>query len=218
METRRADLIAQELEGRILHGDFRHGDRLDEVRLAEEFGVSRTPVREAFQRLALSGLIEQLPRRGVFVREPGPVELLEMFEVMAEIEAVCARLAATRISDAALEELSEANTRCSQAVADADTDRYYAENETFHTILYRESGNSFLASEAQRLHKRLRPFRRIQLQFRGRMTQSMAEHDAIVAALAKGDGEAAAREVRDHVAVQGEKFHQLVASLRAADE
>lgn len=109
MDVRRADLIADELEEMILTGSFEDGDRLDEIRLAEKFGVSRTPVREAFQRLVASGLAIQIPRRGVFVALPGPVELVEMFETMAEIEAVCARLAAMRISDTALDELSTIN-------------------------------------------------------------------------------------------------------------
>ena len=105
MEKRRADTIADELEELIFDGTFPDGERLDEVRLAEHFGVSRTPLREALQRLARSGLVELIPRRGAFVRQPGPVELLEMFEVMAEVEAVCGRLAARRISDEAFAEL-----------------------------------------------------------------------------------------------------------------
>ena len=109
MEKKRADIIADELEGLIFDGTFPDGERLDEVQLAKRFSVSRTPVREALQRLSLSGLVEQIPRRGVFVRQPGPVELIEMFEVMAELEAICARLAATRISEKALQELHETN-------------------------------------------------------------------------------------------------------------
>lgn len=202
----------------IFDGTFADGERLDEVQLAEKFAVSRTPVREAIQRLALSGLAEQIPRRGVFVRQPGPVELIEMFEVMAELEAVCARLAATRISDAALAELHATNERCNAAVSAQDADGYYHENEKFHAILYRQSGNSFLEQECSRLHKRLQPFRRMQLRLRGRLKQSMGEHEAIVAALEEGDGEKAASAIRSHVAVQGEKFHHLMASLKHAAE
>ena len=218
MEQRRADNIAEALEELIFDGTFSDGDRLDEVRLAEKFGVSRTPLREAFQRLALSGLVELIPRRGAFVRQPGPVDLLEMFEVMAELEAVCGRLAAMRITDAALGDLRKANAKCKRAIDAGDTDSYYAENETFHRIIYHQSGNSFLAREAAKLHKRLKPFRRQQLKFRGRMAQSMSEHEAIVAALEDGDAETASNALRVHVAVQGEKFHNLMASLRNAAE
>ena len=218
MERTRADKIADQLEGLIFDGTFSAGERLDEVQLAKRFSVSRTPIREAFQRLAQSGLVQQVPRRGVFVRQPGPVELIEMFEVMAELEAVCARLAATRISDDALRDLHDTNARCNAAVAAQDADRYYRENERFHAIIYRQSGNSFLEQECLRLHRRLQPFRRVQLRLRGRLKQSMSEHEAIVATLENADGEAAAAAIRNHVAVQGEKFHHLVASLKPAAE
>ena len=122
MERKRSDIIADELESLILDGSFSDGARLDESQLAERFKVSRTPLREAFQRLALSGLAEQIPRRGVFVRQPGPVELIEMFEVMAALEALCGELAAARITDAALDELRAANLRCQQAVEARDTE------------------------------------------------------------------------------------------------
>lgn len=218
MERKRSDRIADDIEGLIVDGTFADGDRLDEVQLASRFSVSRTPVREALLRLAQSGLVEQIPRRGVFVRQPGPVELIEMFEVMAELEAVCAKLAASRISDAALAELKETNRRCKLVVEQQDTDGYYRENERFHAILYRQSGNSFLEQECLRLQRRLQPFRRLQLRVRGRLKQSMSEHEAIVAAIEEGDGEKAARMICAHVSVQGEKFHYLMAQWKPAAE
>jgi len=218
MEQKRSDIIADQLEELIFDGTFVDGQRLDEVQLSERFTVSRTPVREALLRLAQSGLVEQFPRRGVFVRQPGPIELMEMFEVMAELEATCARFAASRISDAAIAELNETNERCNSAVGENDADGYYRENEKFHAILYKESGNSFLEQECLRLQRRLQPFRRTQLRLRGRLKQSMREHEKIVSALIDGDGQDAAEAIRDHVAVQGEKFHHLMASLKIAAE
>lgn len=218
MEHRRADTIAEDLEERIFDGTLADGDRLDEVRLAEHFGVSRTPLREAFQRLALSGLVELIPRRGAFVRQPGPVALMEMFEVMAELESLCGRLAARRISEAALKDLREANTRCQAAVDANDADGYYHHNERFHRIIYRQSGNGFLEHETAKLFRRLKPFRRQQLRLRGRLAQSMAEHEAIVAALERGAGDEAGQALLAHVAIQGEKFHALMASLKSAAE
>ena len=218
MDMRRADQIAEAIEGLIFSGAFADGDRLDEIRLADRFGVSRTPIREAFARLALSGLVEAIPRRGVFVRQPGPVELMDMFEVLAEFEGICGRLAATRITDAALAQLNAANVACRATVQANDTDGYYRENERFHHIIYRHAGNAFLESETARLHRRLKPFRRVQLQVRGRLAQSMAEHEAIVQALTDADPDRAAALLRDHVAVQGEKFHHLMASLKPAAE
>ena len=218
MEKRRADIIADALEERIFNGTYADGDRLDEVRLSEHFGVSRTPLREALQRLARSQLVELVPRRGAFVRQPGPVELMEMFEVMAEVEAVCGRLAAKRISDTALADLHDANHKCQIAVDAQEPDLYYAENERFHKIIYREAGNGFLETETCNLHRRLQPYRRQQLRLRGRMAQSLAEHKAIVTALEQGDSEAAANALRGHVAIQGEKVHSLMATLKNAAE
>ncbi|MCV2869605.1 GntR family transcriptional regulator [Defluviimonas sp. WL0002] len=216
MDQKLADTILNELEELILDGTFENGERLDEVTLAKRFGVSRTPVREALQKLVLAGLVEQQPRRGAFVRQPGPVELIEMFEVMAELEASCARFAASRISDEALDELRAANQRCQAAVEANDADRYYEENEVFHKIIYRQSGNGLLEQEALRLHRRLKPFRRVQLRLRGRMRQSMAEHLEIVEALTRADANAAAEALRAHVAVQGEKFHHLAATFKTS--
>lgn len=214
MEIRRADQIASTLEQLVFAGEFEDGERLDELKLAEQFHVSRTPIREALQVLVSSGMAEQIPRRGVFIRQPGPVELMEMFETMAEIEASCVRLAAKRMRDADLRALAEANNRCQEAVNSADHDSYYAENEAFHQIIYRGAANSFLEKQALRLQNRLKAYRRVQLKFRGRMVQSMSEHSQILNALENGDAEQAATVLRSHVAVQGEKFHQLVASLK----
>ena len=211
-------MIAAEIEELIVSGDFPQDKRLDEHALAERFGVSRTPIREALQKLTQTGLVRHIPRRGVFVHQPGPVELLEMFEVMAELEAAAGRLAALRISDAALARLRGANAACLGAVDNGDTEEYYVQNEQFHQMIYAQSGNSFLEGEALRLHRRLKPYRRVQLRLRGRMRQSMSEHEAILAALESGQPEAAAAALRGHVAVQGEKFHHLMASLKHAAE
>lgn len=216
MDVRRADTILEDLEQMIVTGDFADGERLDEITLAERFGVSRTPIREALQKLAASGLVEQRPRRGVFVRQPGPVDLVEMFEAMAELEAACGRLAALRITDEDLDELREANERCTETFEAGDADGYYRHNERFHYLIYRASENSYLEDQALRLHKRLKPFRRMQLHLRGRLAQSMGEHDAILNALSQGNGDMVASLIRDHITVQGEKFHRLVSSLKSA--
>ncbi len=213
MDIRLADQIANTLEKLVFAGDFQDGERLDEVKLAEQFHVSRTPIREALQVLVTSGMAEQIPRRGVFIRQPGPVELMEMFETMAELESACGRLAATRMSDQDLAALGAANDRCQKAIEAADHDQYYLENESFHQIIYRGAANSFLEKQALQLQNRLKAYRRIQLRFRGRLTQSMSEHSQILSALQDGDAQRAGDILRSHVAVQGEKFHQLVASL-----
>ena len=210
MKLPRAENIAAALEESILRGDYRDGEKLDELRLAREFNVSRTPIREAFQKLASTGLIDQIPNRGVYVTQPGPVELVELFELMGELEFSCARLTTLRISNSAIDELLLANKACRNAVKKSDPNDYYDHNETFHLTIYKHSGNRALEQETLRLHQRLKPYRRLQLQARGRLEQSMSEHEAIVAAIQAGESLKAAELMRDHVAVQGEKFNNLL--------
>jgi len=213
MNEKIADQVREGLEEMITTGKFSDGERLDEVRLAEKFGVSRTPLREALQSLAASGLLELLPRRGAFVRHPGLIELVEMFEVMAEFEAMCGRGAVRHITDEQLVIIHNTITACETAVECGDRDQYYRENELFHHTLYESCGNSFLMEQAKNLHKRLKPYRRMQLQVRGRMPQSMSEHRSVVEALEKGDADAVANILRTHVSIQGEKFNDYMASF-----
>jgi DNA-binding GntR family transcriptional regulator len=213
MNERTADHIRETLEQAILTGEFDDGVRLDEIKLCTRFGVSRTPVREALVQLAASGLVKAIPRRGAFVRMPGFVEVVEMFEVMGELEGMCGRLAAKRISDQQLKAFATACEKCEKAEAAGDTDRYYRDNETFHQILYEASGNEYLRSQAVQLQKRLQPFRRLQLQVRGRTRQSLDEHRKILKAVETGDQSAAEKLLRDHVTVQGEKFFDLMRGL-----
>jgi len=214
MGTRIADTIRERIEQMIVTGEFADGERLDEVKLAEQFGVSRTPLREAFQSLAASGLVKLEARRGAFIRHPDFVELVEMFEVMAELEAMCGFRAARHVTTAQMHAIARTIEACEAAIAKGDFDEYYRENETFHHLLYEASGNRFLASEAARLHRRLKPYRRLQLRANGRMPQSMREHRAIYSALERNDSKAAAAALRIHVAIQGERFNDLMASYR----
>lgn len=211
------DLIFEQLEEQIATGVLKSGERLEEAALAEQFGVSRTPVREAFARLDSAGLIEKRPgQRGYFASNPSFTVLIEMFEVMAELEGLCARLAARRMSERALAQLQEANEACKNAIATSNADVYYQRNVEFHEIIYDGCGNSFLAQETRDIRRRLRSYRRLQLRVRGRMNQSHQEHDAIIQAIIEGDGDKAAQLSRDHVAIQGERFADLVAHLETS--
>jgi DNA-binding GntR family transcriptional regulator len=206
--------LKDEIENDIISGKFRPGDRLDESSLAERFGVSRTPIREALHLLAASGLVDMRPHRGATVAEASPDRMLEMFEVMGELEAMSGRIAARRMTGADLKRIEAAHAAGARAEKEGDCDRYYYNNEHFHFCIYEASHNGFLAEQAKVLHRRLQPYRRLQLRIRNRLATSHREHGEIVEALAKGDGERAADLLRRHVVVQGERFADLVASLR----
>jgi DNA-binding GntR family transcriptional regulator len=211
-----SEQLRDAIEERIVVGQYPPGSRLDEVEMATAFGVSRTPIREALIQLASAGIVESRPRRGSVVPRVSPERLQEMFDVMAEMEAFCALLAAGRASQADRAALLAAHQACAAAVKARDPDAYYRLNEQFHLALYAACGNRFLEEQASALHRRLRPYRRLQLRVPGRMKASFAEHAAVADAIGRGDGQAAAAEVRAHVKVQGERFSRLVAAVRAS--
>ncbi|RUR54622.1 GntR family transcriptional regulator [Vreelandella populi] len=209
-----AQKLRDSLEDDIINGRRVPGERLDPEELGRAFNVSRTPVREAFQQLVASGLVTVSPKKGTFVAKVGIDQLIEMFEVMAELEGMCGRLAARRISEQELAELRAAHERCEAAALAGDTDEYYYENEAFHDCIYAASHNTFLASEARQLKQRLKPYRRLQLQVRQRMHNSLNEHQAIVDAITQGDAALAQQALCDHVLIQGERFSDFVSSVR----
>lgn len=214
MKRSNTQRLRDALEDDIINGRRAPGDRLDPEALCREFEVSRTPVREAIQQLVASGLVTVSPKKGTFVARVGLDQLIEMFEVMAELEGMCGRLAARRITEDELTALREALERCEAAAGAGDTDEYYYENEGFHDCIYAASHNTFLAEEARQLKQRLKPYRRLQLQVRQRMVGSLHEHREIVAAIEKGEASTAEQALREHVLIQGERFSDFVASVR----
>ncbi|WP_447555031.1 GntR family transcriptional regulator [Vreelandella sp. EE22] len=202
------------LEDAIVAGRFLPGERLDPDALALEYECSRTPIREAIQQLAMSGMVQVVAKRGTFVTQLGVSELVERFEVMAELEGLSGRLAARRITEHEHASLIQALDACRTKAEQGDANGYYYENSVFHHCIYEASHNQFLAQEAARLHALLQPYRRMQLQVRMRVENSLAEHEAIVAAIEAGDSARAQQLLREHVMIQGERFNDLVASIR----
>lgn len=205
--------LREKIEDEIATGRIMPGAKLDETDLAARFRVSRTPIREALIQLASTGFVEMRPRRGAVVPELAPRRLVEMFELMAELEAMCGRLAARRMSDSDHRPLVHAQEACEALSQKHDPDGYYHQNEAFHHVIYEGSHNSFLAEQASALHRRLGPYRRLQLRVRDRIATSCAQHRQIVAAILQGDGEKAAELLREHVLIGAGKFTDLMASL-----
>jgi DNA-binding GntR family transcriptional regulator len=209
----RSESLRETIEEMIAVGTLAPGQHLDETELAAKFGVSRTPIRETLIQLASMGLVVIRPRRGAVVAELGPTQLVEMFEVMSELEAICARLAARRMTPAEQEALLAAHAACKDASVAKDPDDYYYKNEVFHYAIYAGSHNHFLIEQARSLSRRLRPYRRLQLRVRDRLGTSFQEHDAVVQAIITGDGDLAAQQAREHVMIQGQRFADLMVSL-----
>ncbi|MEJ8473234.1 GntR family transcriptional regulator [Roseibium algae] len=213
--TRRAQALREALENDIVTGFYPAGSRLDEVTLAKRFEVSRTPIREALIELSVAGLVDIKPRRGTFVRDVGIARLVEMFEVMADLEAMCGRLAARRITSDEVKALKAAHEACCNAQQGGDPDAYYHANQIFHDTIYKASHNGFLAEQAKHLQTQLKVYRRLQLRVPNRVSMSLTEHGNIVEAITSGDAVAAAEHLRQHVLIQGERFNDFVASVSA---
>ncbi|WP_202396080.1 GntR family transcriptional regulator [Stappia sediminis] len=213
---RTAQTLREALEDDIAVGRYPPGSRLDEVTLATRFAVSRTPIREALIELSVAGLVEIRPRRGAFVRDIGISRLVEMFQVMAELEAMCVRLACRRMTAEEQAVLVAAHEACILAADQQTPDDYFHANERFHEAIYAASHNGFLAEQARALQNRLKAYRRLQLRVRNRVKGSLAEHQAIVDAVLEGDAEKAENVLRSHILIQGERFNDFVASLDGA--
>jgi DNA-binding GntR family transcriptional regulator len=204
-----SDRLADEIAQAVLSGEFEPGRRLDEHMLAERFGVSRTPVREALRQLASTGLIDLRPRRGAVVAHTTSDQLETLFVAMAEIEATCARLAAMSMTTIERRRLQAFHAGMADSVKRGDRDAFAAANLTFHTLIYRGAHNETLAEFATSLRRRLAPFRRAQFRTKGRLPRSHAEHAAIMKAIIGGDAAAAHTAMVDHMSLVEEAYDQL---------
>ncbi|WP_319772385.1 GntR family transcriptional regulator [Breoghania sp.] len=196
--TRTEDIRLQ-LADEIVKGDLVPGTQLDEMGLAARFGVSRTPIREALRQLEASGLVEQKPHYGAFVSKLSPERLDEMFIVMAELEALCAGLAAINMSADERRELEIMLEDLAGVMRQGDPQRYHELNEAFHNAIYAGSHNAYLAELTLATRLRLAPFRRAQFRTLGRLAKSQAEHRTIVETIARGDQRGAADLMRAHI-------------------
>jgi DNA-binding GntR family transcriptional regulator len=183
----------------IVTGDLQPGEKLDEVALAERFDVSRTPVREALRQLSAMRLVERRPNRGAIVAMVTPQHLISMFEGMAELEGICARLAAERMTTKERRLLVKEHKASAKLVGLGAGEDYARYNTEFHSRLYTGAHSSHILEMTVETRSRLAPFRRAQFRVAGRLTKSWDEHDAIVSAIMREDRDAAAAAAKAHV-------------------
>jgi len=209
-----AERIRASLAEAIVRGEIGPGVALDEATIAEKFDVSRTPVREAIRQLEAIGFAEARPHRGAVVPHFTPEKLNDMFAVMAEMEALCAHYAADHITAPERTELSRRHEACAEAARRGDVEGYYADNIAFHDAIYRASHNDYLVEVTLTVRNRLAPFRKLQFEGIGRLAHSLAEHDAIVQAICRGDGEGAATLMRRHMQLVRTSVGEVSPTLR----
>lgn len=200
----RSEVIVRGLEEDILRGIRQPGDRLDERQIALAFEVSRTPVREAIQRLAASGLAEVRGRSGAIVARLSAIEVLDGFTVVAELEALAAAQAARRRSSTHVKDLRQAHETCADAARSDNAVDFYDANLEFHGLISAASQNRVLQEQLHSVTLKTSPYRRYITYQPGRMAESITEHEAILDAIEHGDAAAAARTMRGHVTVLGE--------------
>ncbi len=194
-----AEQLAAGLAEQIVAGARPPGAALEEVQLAAEFGVSRTPVREALRQLGATGLVENRPRRGAVVARPDATRLHGMFRVMGELEALAATLCAAAMPVRDRRALDALHLQMAEMVRGSQLAAYRAANVEFHRRLYAGAGNGYLAELAGSTRQRLAPFRASQLEAPERLQESHGEHGDIITAIARGDGAAAAAAARRHL-------------------
>nr|WP_244598732.1 GntR family transcriptional regulator [Rhizobium tubonense] len=185
----------------IVTGEMQPGERLDELSLAVRFEVSRTPVREALRQLCTMGLVGREPNRSAVVTNVTGKYLSSMFEAMAELEGICARLCAERMTIEERRALENGHRASMKLVHSGDEENYAAYNMEFHTRLYRGAHNDHICDLVTQTRARLAPFRRAQFRLPGRLAKSYDEHAGIVTAIMRADGEGAGRAAYAHVAI-----------------
>lgn len=187
------------LADEITSGILQVGQLLDEQKVAERFGTSRTPARKAIHDLAIAGLVEMRPRRRAVVASVTPDQVVNMFEMTAELEAVCVRLATYRMTPIERGRLQQLHGDAVHIVESEDFESYDLYNLAFHEIIYEATRNDYMARHAMELRIRLAPFRRTQLRNHGRLRRSRDEHEGMMNAINRGDGEEAAVLMRAHM-------------------
>lgn len=205
----RTERIREELADEIARGRLMPGAQLDETSLAERFGVSRTPIREAIRQLEAFGFADARPRRGAVVATITDERLDEMFLVMAEMEGLCSRIAAQAMTPKDHEGLLEIHEAARQAAEVHDVDLYYEFNTKFHACIYTGTHNSFLEELTLHVRKRVAPYRRAQFRVTGRLDLSYKEHDAVVQAILRGDGQGAQEAMNGHLKLVRGAIHDI---------
>lgn len=193
--------LAQQLEEMIFSGELRPGEKIEEAMIAAQFGVSRTPVREAIQRLVATGMVEVRRRKGTIVTQLTMPRLIGMIEMMAEMDILAARLAARRATPEERDHLRDILARARSSVGDQLA--YTRLNREFHWALYAATHNHYLEDVALRTWRVLQPYRNFRLDQPARRKSSLAEHESIYEAIRTSDGDLAAQKMASHVKVGG---------------
>lgn len=190
------EIVLDALREAIISGVLEPGERLMEIQLAEEMGVSRTPVREAIRKLELEGFVIMIPRKGAYVAGVSHKDVKDVFEIRAALEGLAAGLAAQKVTQEEIEQIElalhyEREPASLEEMVQSDTD--------FHALLYKASRNERLIQILGNLREQIQRFRTTSLAVPGRVKNAIQEHKALADAIARNDVENAQRLAAAHI-------------------
>jgi len=191
--------VAERLRQRIFSHELPPGTWIDEQALAEDYGISRTPLREALKVLASEGLVTLKPRRGCYVTELSGSDIQEIFPIIAMLEGRCAYEATQKASPAEVNRLEKIQETLEKAAATSDIPAYFQANQQFHQELWQMTGNRWLLQVIQDLRKVLKLTRYQSLSVDGRLQKSMEEHRELLAAIKAKKPELAEQVMKAHL-------------------
>ncbi len=193
------DIVFETLREAIINQTLKPGERLMEIQLADEMGVSRTPVREAIRKLELEGLVVMVPRKGAYVAGISMKDIHEVYELRSALEALAASLAAARITDEELEKMERQVLKEAEETELNNLSGIVAIDTTFHDLLYQAAHNQRLVQFINILQEQLQRFRAASLSKPGRSKTALDEHKKIVEALGERDARLAAKLATEHI-------------------
>lgn len=193
------ELVFEALREAIISGVLKPGERLMEVQLAEEMGVSRTPVREAIRKLELEKLVIMVPRKGAYVADISKRDVAEVFEIRRALEGLAASLAADRVTEDQLELMERYLLMISDAIEKGNLDDTIEIDTLFHEVLYQAANNAWLEDMINNLREHIQRHRSTSLAHPGRMKQAFIEHRKIVEAIGNRDADLAKKLAEEHI-------------------
>lgn len=193
------EVVCETLREAVISGVLKPGERLMEIQLAEELGVSRTPVREAIRKLEMEGFVVMIPRRGTYVADISIKDINDVYEIRTALDVLAAGLAAERISDDELETMERLMVEIGEYAETGTLDKIVEADTRFHDVLYQASRNERLVGIINNLREQITRLRTTSMNYPGRLTQMMEEHKCLVEAIASRDVEAAQRAAREHL-------------------
>ncbi len=206
--------ILETIREAILKGDLKPGEKVAEPELAERFGISRTPIREAFRQLESEGFLTVIPRKGAVVAALSERDVQEYYAVKSILEGYAAELAAQNLSEKELAKLESINERLKVLASAGDVKAFYKIHHEFHDIFLKAADNSKLYDLIQQLGMKFSRLRMASLSVEGRMAISVAEHDKLLAAFRQHDGKTAEALVKKTAAIGGNVLLESMAHSR----